>query len=69
MPVAKPMESEKDHNEPVLTLAEEQLLEDWIAEMANIGYGRMKQQLQQAVKKHQQSCGGWEGKTHNICRA
>ena len=36
--------------QPVLTLAEEQLLEDWLVEMANIGYGRTKQQLQQAVK-------------------
>jgi len=37
--------------EPVLTLVEEQALEDWLVEMASIGYGRTKQQLRQSVKE------------------
>ncbi len=32
--------------QPVLTHDEEQVLEDWLVEMASIGYGRTKQQLQ-----------------------
>ena len=35
----------------MLTPAEEQMLEDWLIEMAKIGYGRSRQQLQLAVKK------------------
>ena len=45
MPVTKPARGLRKGPQPVLTLAEEQLLEDWIVEMANIGYGKMKQQL------------------------
>ncbi len=37
--------------QPVLTHDEEQVLEDWLVEMASIGYGRTKQQLQHSVKE------------------
>ncbi len=37
--------------QPVLTHYEEQVLEDWLVEMASIGYGRTKQQLQHSVKE------------------
>lgn len=36
--------------QPVLSVAEEQVLEDWLVEMSKIGYGRTKQQLQQVVR-------------------
>ena len=35
----------------VLTPAEEQALQDWLVEMAKIGYGKSRKQLRYAVKK------------------